>query len=111
MTPTTDLQKLPTVDTTSQRFKDAVAAYLAAMHGAQGEILPPLYYAIKAWERAKIAPDLAARVIELEAENKRLRDAVKVALNGFGRLVDFTETTEFDHEIAILERALKGGEI
>jgi hypothetical protein len=58
-----------------------------------------------------MAPDLAVRVLELEAENKRLRHAVKVALNGFGRLVDFTETTDFDSEIAILERALKGGEI
>ena len=43
----------------------------------------------------------------LVEENARLRDAAKVALNGFTRLVDFTETTDFDHEIAILERAIK----
>jgi len=110
---TTDLQKLLAVDTTSQRFKNAVAAYLAAMHGAQGEIIPPLYYAIKAWERTKIAPDLAARVLELEAENKRLREAIVDA-----RLIAVDAQLRATYQKTALERisdllrtALKGGEI
>ena len=65
----TDPPPVAPVDTTSQRFKDAVSAYLAAMHGAQGEIIPPLYYAIKAWERDKPA----------SGELERLRAALKAA--------------------------------
>jgi hypothetical protein len=58
-----------------------------------------------------MAPDLAARVIELEAENARLREGLVLAKKSFEACVEWSNTTDFDFEIAAIAQALKGGEI
>jgi hypothetical protein len=85
MTPTTDLQKLFT-DGELRALLEQYPARPPTMGGSnvshENSYLD--HYVVSAWEkkcsailkrREDAAPDLAARVLELEAENKRLREA------------------------------------
>jgi hypothetical protein len=57
-----------------------------------------------------MAPDLAARVLELEADNKRLREGLSAIVTaGNDEQIDYGETLEAVLKIA--RAALKGGEI
>jgi len=86
MTPTTDLQK-PFTDDELRALLEQYPARPPTMGGSnvshENSYLD--HYVVSAWEkkcsailkrREDAAPDLAARVLELEAENNRLRDGL-----------------------------------
>jgi hypothetical protein len=75
------------------------------------------HYVVSAWEkkcsailkrREDAAPTLAARVLELEAENKRLREGLNQI--AFERC-EYTTGEDHSRAIWIARAALKGGEI
>ena len=135
MTPTTDLQKLLAEATKGpwlfnySSFSDALEVHTPGQR-VDGTIkgmvrLAQIYEGhplsldnVKANARLiAMAPDLAARVIELEAENKRLREETRDCWSAL-RDIDAIETDwtkgvdeNLERVKSIARTALKGGEI
>jgi hypothetical protein len=145
MTPTTDLQK-PFTDGELRALLEQYPARPPTMGGSnvshENSYLD--HYVVSAWEkkcsailkrREDAAPDLATRVLELEAENKRLRMGLVVADKLFAHAIGLPQDEQhlwlfseegmdawqivrsaihqFEHEPLsdITRAALKGGEI
>ena len=123
MTPTTDLQKLlaeakPAPWTFSKRNAYGVTNWSVTtpllVPGGYFSVRIPNPLANESDARLiAMAPDLAARVLELEAENARLREAIADA-----RLIAVDAQLRATYQKTALERisdllraALKGGEI
>jgi hypothetical protein len=130
MTPTTDLQKLLAVDM-RRLFERLGGVETPMMEGDNLSVLLASYFedpddetddetgwgetALKGMEEVLEAigahfKPIAARVLELEAENKRLREGLAAIVTaGSDEQIDYGETLEAVLKIA--RAALKGGEI
>ncbi len=128
MTPTTDLQKLLAEATKGPWRTCNVLPDLGHIYGSIGRLATSIggeTNRTKANARLiAMAPDLAARVIELEAENKRLREALhNIMVEGDEiyaasmsegcdgpALLDFTGRAANIASATLARAALKGGE-
>jgi hypothetical protein len=130
MTPTTDLQKLlaeategpwqiedpldlgPTVyQSTGKAFYDEHEVAFCRWPESKSDL--PRKAVLANARLIAMAPDLAARVIELEAENKRLRESLKRMLLEFDFLIEANLIRDDRNDVIFVEAraALKGGEI
>jgi hypothetical protein len=122
MTPTTDLQKL--LDEATKGPWDVTKSAWDERHYVEGENTVCYMYALREDDHVilhcdnyesnalliAMAPDLAARVLELEAENKRLREGLKPfadVANGF----DFDLTNDQSSVYLSFYNGLGGHEI
>jgi hypothetical protein len=129
MTPTTDLQKL--LDEATKGPWDVTKSAWDERHYVEGENTVCYMYALREDDHVILhcdnyesnarliaaAPDLAARVIELEAENKRLREG----LDGMKCVLTQIEDMEYINQLSgnmnferaqkLARAALKGGEM
>jgi hypothetical protein len=123
MTPTTDLQK-PFTDGELRALLEQYPARPPTMGGSnvshENSYLD--HYVVSAWEkkcsailkrREDAAPKLAARVLELEAENKRLRASLERMLLEFDFLIEANLIRDDRNDVIFVEAraTLKGGEI
>ena len=122
---TTDLQKL--LDEATKGPWDVTKSAWDERHYVEGENTVCYMYALREDDHVilhcdnyesnarliAMAPDLAARVIELEAENARLRASLERMLLEFDFLIEANLIRDDRNDVIFVEAraALKGGEI